>query len=99
MRFLGWSTGGKLEMVPLSANRFLEMMSELTVGWLLLDQAVIAEAAIAGLAADAPDRAFYEGKRAAALYFAHNVLPTVAGKAALIAKEDRTPLAISDAAF
>ncbi|MBK9073083.1 MAG: acyl-CoA dehydrogenase [Myxococcales bacterium] len=99
MRFLGWSTGGKMEMVPLSANRFLEMMSELTVGWLLLDQAVIAEAAVASLAADAPDRAFYEGKRAAALYFAHNVLPTVAGKAALIAKEDRSPLTISDAAF
>lgn len=99
MKFLGWSTSGKMDMIPLAANRFLAMMSELAVGWLLLDQAVIAETAAAKLADDAPDRAFYEGKRAAALYFAHNVLPTVAGKAALIGKEDRSPLEISDAAF
>ena len=32
-------------MVPLSANRFLEMMTEVTVGWLLLDAAVIADVA------------------------------------------------------
>ena len=34
-----WFGGGKMEMVPLAATRFLEMMSEATVGWLLLEQA------------------------------------------------------------
>jgi alkylation response protein AidB-like acyl-CoA dehydrogenase len=99
MRFLGWFTGGKMELVPLAANRFLEMMSETTVAWLLLEQATIAEKAAAALPADHPDRAFYAGKRYAALYFAGNVLPAVPLKAQLIAKEDRTPLEIPEGAF
>ncbi len=98
-KFMQWFGGGKMEMVPTVANRFLEMMSETVVGWLLLEQAVIAEAAGAKLGADHPDRAFYEGKRYGALYFAYNVLPGVAAKAQLIAREDRTALDIPVAAF
>ena len=98
-KFMQWFGGGKMEMVPTVANRFLEMMSETVVGWLLLEQAVIAEAASAKLGADHPDRAFYEGKRFGALYFAYNVLPGVAAKAQLIAREDRTALDIPIAAF
>jgi alkylation response protein AidB-like acyl-CoA dehydrogenase len=99
MRFLGWFTGGKMELVPLAANRFLEMMSETTVAWLLLEQGVIAEQAAAALPADHPDRAFYAGKKYAALYFAGNVLPEVPLKAQLLAKEDRTPIEIPEEAF
>jgi alkylation response protein AidB-like acyl-CoA dehydrogenase len=98
-KFMQWFGGGRMEMVPAVANRFLEMMAETTVGWLLLDAAVIAEAAAAGLPADHPDRAFYDGKRFAALYFAHNVLPGVAAKAMMIAREDRTALDVPAAAF
>jgi alkylation response protein AidB-like acyl-CoA dehydrogenase len=98
-KFMQWFGGGRMEMVPAVANRFLEMMAETTVGWLLLDAAVIAEAAAAGLPADHPDRAFYDGKKFAALYFAHNVLPGVAAKAQLIAREDRTALDMPVAAF
>ncbi|HWU90646.1 MAG TPA: acyl-CoA dehydrogenase, partial [Kofleriaceae bacterium] len=98
-KFMGWFGGGKMEMVPAAANRFLEMMSETVVGWLLLEQAVIAEAAAQKLAADHPDRAFYEGKRFAAQYFAFNVLPEVAAKAQMIAREDRSALDIPLAAF
>jgi hypothetical protein len=60
---------------------------------------VIADAAAAALPADHPDRAFYDGKKFAALYFALNVLPGVAAKAQLIAREDRTVLDIPSAAF
>ena len=99
MRFLGWFGGGKMEMVPLAANRFLEMMSETAIGWLLLEAAVIADNAAAALPADHADRAFYTGKRYAALYYAANVVATVPGKAALVGKEDRTPIEIPTAAF
>ncbi len=99
MRFLGWFTGGKMDLVPLSANRMLEMMSETVVGWLLLEQGVIAEKASAALAADHPDKAFYAGKRYAAQYFANNVLSTVALKAQLMAKEDRSPIDVPEGAF
>ena len=43
MKLLTWFQAGQLEMVPLVANRFLEMMAEITVGWLLLEGAVIAD--------------------------------------------------------
>jgi alkylation response protein AidB-like acyl-CoA dehydrogenase len=98
-KFMQWFGGGKMEMVPAVANRFLEMMAETTLGWLLLDAAVIAEAALAKLPADHPDRAFYEGKRYAAQFFAFNVLPGVAAKAQLVAREDRSVLDIPAAAF
>ena len=99
MRFLGWFGGGKMEMVPLAANRFLEMMAETAIGWLLLEGAVIAEKALAELPAEHPDRAFYQGKRYAAQYFVGNVVATVPQKAQMIGKEDRTPLDIPTAAF
>jgi alkylation response protein AidB-like acyl-CoA dehydrogenase len=99
MRMLMWFQSGQLALVPLSANRFCEMMSELTVAWLLLEGAVVAEAAKAKTAADHPDHAFYTGKVASALYFARNILPGVEHKAQLLADEDKSPLEIPDAAF
>jgi alkylation response protein AidB-like acyl-CoA dehydrogenase len=98
-KFMQWFGGGRMEMVPAVANRFLEMMAETTVGWLLLEGAVVAEAALAKLPAGHPDRGFYDGKRFAAQYFAHNVLPTVATKAQMIAREDRSALDIPIDAF
>jgi hypothetical protein len=98
-KFMQWFGGGKMEMVPVVANRFLEMMSETVVGWLLLEAGVIAEAAAAKLPADHHDRAFYAGKRYAAQYFAQNVLPGVVAKAALISRDDRSPIEIPTEAF
>jgi hypothetical protein len=98
-KFMMWFGGGKMEMVPLAANRFLEMMAETTIGWLLLDAAVIADGKQKAIAADHPDHAFYAGKKFSALYYATNVLPLVAAKAALIGREDRTPIEIPTAAF
>ena len=99
MRMLMWFQSGQLALVPLSANRFCDMMSELTVSWLLLDAAVVAEEKKAKTDANHPDHAFYAGKTAAALYYARNVLPGVEHKAQLLADEDKSPLDIPDAAF
>ncbi len=99
MRLLMWFQSGNVSMVPLSANRFLEMMSELTVGWLLLEQAVIAETALKSVDPQHPDTAFYQGKVQSAIFFARNTLPGVAFKAELLAMEDKSPADISDAAF
>ena len=96
---MGWACSGELTLVALNANRFLEAMSEVTVGWLLLEGAVIAHAAQKELADGHPDAAFYEGKQQAAVYFARNVLSGVEEKAKRLQAEDRSPLEISDAAF
>ncbi len=100
MGVLGWSQDPeKFHLIPLSANRFLELFSELTVGYLLLDAGVLANEKLAGLSETDPDRAFYEGKRASALWYARNVLPNVAHRAKLNAMEDASPMELSDAAF
>lgn len=99
MSFLTWSQGDKFALIPLSANRFLSMMSELAVGWLLLDAAVIAEKAQSKLAPGHADHAFYEGKKQAGLFFARNVLPNVELGAKKLALEDGSPVDIPDAAF
>jgi alkylation response protein AidB-like acyl-CoA dehydrogenase len=100
MSLLGWSQDpGKVALIPLSANRFLQMMSEVAVGWLLLDAAVLAEKSMEKLSATDPDRAFYEGKKWSALWYARNVLPGVEHAARLMATEDASPMQIPDAAF
>jgi hypothetical protein len=102
MRLLSWFQMGKMKMVPLAANTFLEMMSETSVAWLLLDGAVIALDALAKLPAGdegAKDRAFYEGKRHAAVYYARAVLPRVRFHAEVLGREDTSALDISNEAF
>jgi hypothetical protein len=100
MGFLGWSQDPeKFHLIPLSANRFLKMMSELAVGWLLLDAAILAENQAKSLSEKHPDRSFYEGKKYSALWFARNVLPHVEHGARLLTLEDASPLEIPDAAF
>jgi alkylation response protein AidB-like acyl-CoA dehydrogenase len=99
MRLLMWFQTGNVALVPLQANRFLEMMAETTVAWLLLEGAAIALEKKKSVPAGHPDAAFYEGKIAAGLYYARNVLPGVELKAKLMGEEDKSPLDLSDAAF
>ena len=99
MKLLMWFQSGQMEMVPLYANRFLEMMSETCVAWLLLEGAVIAEEAKKKLAKEHVDFAFYTGKTHAALYYARSVLPGVEMRAKQMAVEDKSPIDIPDDAF
>jgi alkylation response protein AidB-like acyl-CoA dehydrogenase len=99
MRMLTWFQTGKPAMVPLHANRFLEMMAETTVAWMLLEGALIAQVKKKTVPAGHPDAAFYDGKVAAALYYARNVLPGVELKARLMGEEDKSPLDIPDTGF
>src|SRR5262245_16262793 len=99
MKYMMWGGAGELEMVAVNANRFLEATSELAVGWLLLQGAVIATGKKKALDPEHADYAFYTGKEQAAIYFARNVLPGVEEKAKRIASDDRSPLNIPDSAF
>ena len=99
MQFLGWFQGGEIEKVPLVSTRFLQIMSELTVGWLLLEAAVIALDAQKKLDKGHPDFAFYEGKKYAAVYWAHNVLAGVPALAEIIRTADKSPVEIPAESF
>ena len=99
MQFLAWFQAKEMQKIQLAAGTFLEMMSEVVIGWLTLDAAVIAIEKAKSLPDSHPDRAFYEGKKHSALYFALNVLPSVPAKAQLLANLDTSPVEMSDEAF
>jgi alkylation response protein AidB-like acyl-CoA dehydrogenase len=102
MRLLSWFHQGRMAMVPLAANRFLEMMSTVAVSWLLLEGSKLAEEALEKLPEGdegARDRAFYQGKRHAAAYFARTVLPQVKLDAEILGREDASAIEIPNEAF
>ncbi|HYV44819.1 MAG TPA: acyl-CoA dehydrogenase [Myxococcaceae bacterium] len=99
MGMLGWAQSDKTHLIALSANRFLRLMSQLAVGWMLLDAASIASEAQQQRSPSDPDHAFYEGKKASALWFARNVLPEVELQARLISAADDSPTQLPDEAF
>ncbi len=95
MRLLSWFQSGRMQLVPLAANRVLEMMSELCCGWLLLDAARIASDKLDQLPGgeeQATERAFYEGKLAVGTYFTRNILPHAKLTAEILGREDTSPL-------
>ncbi|NUP11175.1 MAG: acyl-CoA dehydrogenase [Polyangiaceae bacterium] len=102
MRLLSWFQSGRMQIVPLAANRVLEMMSELACGWLLCDAARIAHDKLDKLPPgeeSAADRAFYEGKKYVAAYFVKNILPHAKLTAEILGREDTSALDIPVAAF
>jgi alkylation response protein AidB-like acyl-CoA dehydrogenase len=99
MRLLTWFQSGQMGLVPLYANRFLEMMSETSVAWMLLDGGVLAHEKAKTVKPGHQDEAFYAGKIATGLYYAKNVLPGVDEKARILAEEDKSAIEITDAAF
>jgi alkylation response protein AidB-like acyl-CoA dehydrogenase len=99
MQFLSWFQAGEVEKVPAAARRFLEMMAELSVGWLLLEGAVVALEAQAKLSESDEDWMFYEGKKASAMWFAHNVFPHVVADAKVLSFGESSAIDIPEAAF
>lgn len=99
LSFGQWSKGARVSRVALVASPFLELMSELCVGWLLIDAAVKAYAARAELESTHADHAFFTGKLAAAQHFASWVLPTIPARADVLGHASADALHIPDAAF
>jgi len=99
MTLLGWSQSGGLGLIGLNANRFLTMMSQVSVAWLLLEGAAVAQKALSASSLPEGEKAFYAGKVQGALWFARNVLPSVEASARALALEDASALDIPDAAL
>lgn len=88
----------ELYKVGLGSVRFLEAFGDLMIGWLLLEHAEIALAAL-DAGPDASDKAFYEGKVAAASFFAKNVLPELSVSRQIITDVDLDIMELDEAAF
>jgi len=96
---INWGGAGEVELTSLGANRVLESVAELAVGWLLLEGAEIAAARLGELTEENHDYAFYTGKIYAAQYYAYNVLPSIQSKVDILTHADRSALDIPEAAF
>jgi hypothetical protein len=66
-------TQGSVYHAGFQGNRLLFALAELVIGWLLVQQAEVAEAALP--AAKGDDRDFYLGKLAVSRYWSREVLP------------------------
>jgi hypothetical protein len=82
--------------VGLASVRYLLAVGDLVIGWRLLVQANIAQAA---LAAAKGDEAFYRGKIATATFFAANMLPALAAVRSIIENLDDDIMTLPEAAF
>jgi alkylation response protein AidB-like acyl-CoA dehydrogenase len=103
--FLGWlasAQGGdvrELYKVGLNSRRLLLAMGDLLVGWLLQRQAAVALIALGRDDLSPADKAFYEGKVAAARFFAHEVLPRLASDRVIVEATTMEPMDLPEEAF
>src|SRR5450631_3410635 len=88
-----------LYKVGQNTSRLLLCSGDLVVGWLLLRQAEIAKAALDTGTASVKDRSFYEGKIAAASFFAHTVLPKIAAERQIAEATDNSLMDVPEDAF
>jgi alkylation response protein AidB-like acyl-CoA dehydrogenase len=81
-----------------NTTRLLLACGDLVTGWLLLRQAVVARAALhAG--ATGRDKAFYEGKVAAARFFARQTLPLLSAQRAIAEGIDNSLMELPEESF
>jgi alkylation response protein AidB-like acyl-CoA dehydrogenase len=81
----------------LQGNRILAALGELVIGWRLVASAHVAHGKLASATAD--DRAFYEGKLAAARFFATDVLPGLTLARKLVEQSELAVMQLDDAAW
>ena len=87
-----------LYKVGLNTTRLVYVLGDLVVAWLLLRGAEVALEKLGG-EVSAADKNFYEGKVAAAQFFARNVLPKLAGERAIAENIDGSIMELPEEAF
>jgi alkylation response protein AidB-like acyl-CoA dehydrogenase len=83
--------------VGLNTSRLLMVLGDLVCSWLLLRQAEIALEKLSG--DTGKDQAFYEGKVAAAQFFARTVLPKITAERAVAEATDLSLMELDESAF
>ena len=88
-----------LYKVGQNTSRLLLTAGDLVIGWLLLRQAAVAAKALEVDGVSPKDHDFYEGKIAAASFFARNVLPKIAAERQIAEATDNALMDIPESAF
>ena len=85
--------------VGLNTSRLLMTLGDVVCAWLLLRGAEVALEKLGGPDGGGKDKAFYEGKVAAAQFFAQSVLPKLAAERAIAEATDLSLMEIDEASF
>jgi hypothetical protein len=85
--------------VGLSSSRLLLSTGDLVTAWLLLRSAEVAGLRLKQDGLAAKDRAFYEGKVAAAKFFAQNFLPPLSADRAIVESTDNALMDLVEEGF
>ena len=88
----------ELYKIGQNTSRLLLATGDLITGWLLVRQSEIALTAL-GSEVSAKDRLFYEGKVAAARFFATQVLPRLSSERAIVENTDNALMDVPERAF
>jgi len=84
--------------VGLNTSRLLMVLGDIVCGWLLLRGAEVALAKLGGDVSEA-DKSFYEGKVAAAQFFARTNLPKLTAELAIAEATDLSLMELDEASF
>jgi alkylation response protein AidB-like acyl-CoA dehydrogenase len=84
--------------VGLNTSRLLMVLGDVVCSWLLLRQAEVALEKLSG-EVKASDKSFYEGKVAAAQFFARTVLPKLTAERAIAEATDLSLMDLDESAF
>ena len=90
---------GEINRIGLNTTRLLLALGDLVVGWLLVRQSEVATAALDAGTAPPDDTAFYQGKVAAARFFAETVLPRLAAEREIAEATSTDLMDLPEAAF
>ena len=84
--------------VGLNTSRLLMALGDVVCSWLLLRAAEVAHEKLSGEVSE-KDKSFYEGKVAAARFFARNTLPKIGAERALVEATDLSLMDLDESAF
>src|SRR4051794_13160005 len=87
-----------LYKVGLNTSRLLMVLGDVVCSWLLLRQAEVALEKLGG-EVSGKDKLFYEGKVAAAQFFARTVLPKISAERAIAESTDLSLMELDESAF
>ncbi|MFH0787646.1 MAG: acyl-CoA dehydrogenase [Pseudomonadota bacterium] len=98
-RFMQYFQDGRLKLIPLSATRFLECMSEAVLGQLMLEQGLLARDKLKTVDPVSAGGTFYLGKIETVRFFCRNILINVFSRQAALQQEDTSAIDIPEGAF
>lgn len=98
-RFMQYFQDGRLKLIPLSATRFLECMSEAVLAQLMLEQGLLARDKLKTVDPNSAGGSFYLGKIKTVRFFCRNILINVFSRQAALQQEDTSALDIPEEAF